>query len=1311
MGLQMMEETGRSVVRERARVRAFATLLVLVTGISAWFVPTAGAAGTYDILVSTSPTRNGATSLQGATVSGSIYAFVSPETGVSEVRFWIDDPSMATRPFKTERGAPWDLAGTNGDGTAKPFNTGSLADGQHSLTALVTVAAGGSEVVTSTFTIANGSTAPYSMQLSTSPDRSNAVEFDGQTVNGSIYVFTTPTVGVSEVRFYLDNTAATGTPTKRERGAPFDLAGSNQDGTAKPYDTTHLSDGPHTMTAAIVTGSGTVVITRSFSVNNGTIPALVFDRASVSFSAPSGGVAPPDTVRLATSDGSATPFTLVESPAVAWLSQSSTGGTTTASVELTVDTSGLASGTYSTTLTASAVGFTDDTLPVHLRIDSGCTPVPCSEILVDLPYELDWAADHGKILDKDEIGTGFTKVDQPSRGTGYIPGNLDVDLATGTLAVTTTNGLAFQAVDSQDNALGVGIDAPSQITRMSSTLSNPPAGTGNSEQAGLWFGNDEDNYVKLIVLSGATGTKIQYAIEVAGSSTSRTLAVNDLSSSRVTLTLRMVPTDRTITGTFSINGGTAQTVTTFTAPDEFFSFDAAGIDPTIGTRSFGGIFASHRNGPAPLVYRFDSFSVRAESTGGGGGGGGGAEAIAFDRSSFPVQKPTSMAWGPDGRLYVTEFFGKIHRITLDADKNVMTDEVVTTLGSRLTLGITVDPESTPSNVILWVSHSSPSLNDGVPNSSTITRLSGPGLTAREDVITGLPRAKANHAVNSIHFGPDGKLYIAAGGNTGAGAPNDAGTEFGTMEEQPLSAALLVADVKASGFDGSCNNETNIFGPPPCDVEVYSSGLRNMYDFVFHTNGSLYGPDNGLGVTGSYPPSATPPCLGFGDTASWTQGGDNPGRQPDTLERLLPGKYYGHPNPYRDECVFGDGHYQGVAPLPNYVPPMYDLGNNRSANGTIEYVGDAFCGALENEILITNYSIGDDVTRLRLSPDGSAVVSAGSLAGGFNDPLPITQGPDGTIYVGEFGGNLVTALIPQDLGCWSASTPAPQAYLDAGGTAIDGRVYTVAGKTSSVYLNTLRIFAPSTGWSTGPNLPGVGVENPAVTSLGGKLYVFGGSTDAFSGAVSNAAVYDPGTNSWTQLAAMNVARGGATAAAVGTKIYVMGGLDVNGASLASVSVYDTVTDSWSSVASMGTARDNAGAASLGGRVYVFGGRTRLADGTTTEANLATVEMFDPSTGTWTSRASMPTGRRTMAVAVVNGRALVIGGERRADGTAFVENEEYDPVTDSWRTLTPVTTGRHGAVAGVVNGVVYVIGGATNASTTSATSVNEAFAFGT
>lgn len=1254
----------------------FACLAILVSAHSSF------AQGIY---VSNQANRGGEVLLAGSTVNGLIYVFLNPDNGISQARFFLDDPSRSSSPIKVENLPPFDFAGTAGNGSAFPYNTNLISNGPHNISVEIDLSSGETIVQSADFSVQNeGGGNTYTLLNSGAPDRSSPTPLEGAAVSGIIHVFVDPGNDISQARFFLDDPSMSGSPTKIENLPPFDLGGTAQNGNAIGFDSALLADGSHTLTLALtLSGGQTEIQTINFSVQNN-VASLVFNPSNVTISSDAGG-STSSQVLLETNDGQSVPFSITEPTTAPWLTVNPLSGTTPGTISLAADASSLSPGTYLTQISASSTGYASANLVITLNVAGivdKCAPLDCEDILIELPYVLDFTVDHMMIPDAGGVGTGFTYIDQPTNGTGYIPSNIWNNTSAGLLEITTTPGLAFTTSNSQDNTLGVGIDAPSQITRISTTIVNPPPGTGKYEQGGLWFGNDEDNYLKLVVISFPQGQRIQHVIEEEGVKTGEVnTGTLNLAGAEITLGMIANPFDRTITATYRINGGTEQILNNFSAPGEFFSFDAAGIDPTIGTNSFGGLFASNRNSALSQIWQFEEFSVVK------------GEApipdtdLIFDRKSYTVTSPTNMAWGPDDRLYVTELFGTIHALTFDVDKQVIDDEVITSIGNRLTLGITTDPTSTPDNVILWVAHSNASLFAGNPNSGIISKLSGVGFNIREDVITGLPRAIANHATNSIHFGPDSRLYIAQGGNTGAGGPNLAPSEFGDMEEQPLSAALLVADVNNPAFDGSCNNPDDIFGPPPCDVVPFATGLRNMYDFVFHSNGSIYGPDNGLGVTGTYPPSPFPPCFGLSAPDQ-----HDPGTQPDRLYLIEEANYYGHPNPYRDECVFMDGSDQGVSPLPNWTPPIFELGNNRSANGTIEYRGDAFCSALDGELLIVNYSVGDNITRIRLSDDGQSVTDTKNMADGFNDPLALTQSPDGTIFVAEFGGDKVTALIPIERGCWSTKTPMPASILDAGGTALDNKLYVVAGKTNTGHVSSLYIYDPvADNWNQGAAMPGAAVENPAVAELNGLLYAFGGSTAPFSGAVANAAVYNPATDTWTSLSPMPTARGGASAKAIGDLIYVVGGMDQTGASVDVTEVYDPVTDTWSVVASMGTRRDNPGSAVFDDKLYVFGGRTRNSDGTTVNGTLDTVEMYDPQTDSWISKTSMPTGRRTMVVGLLNGRAQLMGGEITTSGEAFGQNEEYDPLTDTWNILTPMTTPRHGAAGGTIGNHIYVAGG--------------------
>jgi N-acetylneuraminic acid mutarotase len=71
--------------------------------------------------------------------------------------------------------------------------------------------------------------------------------------------------------------------------------------------------------------------------------------------------------------------------------------------------------------------------------------------------------------------------------------------------------------------------------------------------------------------------------------------------------------------------------------------------------------------------------------------------------------------------------------------------------------------------------------------------------------------------------------------------------------------------------------------------------------------------------------------------------------------------------------------------------------------------------------------------------------------------------------------------------------------------------------------------------------------------------------------------------------------------------------------------------------------------------------------------------------------MPTARSGIAVAVMDGKLFVFGGERV--GGTYDTAEAYDPETNTWATLTPMPMSVHGIGAVAIGETIYIPGGAT------------------
>jgi hypothetical protein len=107
------------------------------------------------------------------------------------------------------------------------------------------------------------------LALSMNADRSNAVRLDGSTVKGQIHVFVRDSATLDKVDFYLDGRWRK-TPVRTETEPPFDFAGTAPGGTAVPYDTKRLVDGPHRIKVVLSWSDGNTSSHRAnFTVANG----------------------------------------------------------------------------------------------------------------------------------------------------------------------------------------------------------------------------------------------------------------------------------------------------------------------------------------------------------------------------------------------------------------------------------------------------------------------------------------------------------------------------------------------------------------------------------------------------------------------------------------------------------------------------------------------------------------------------------------------------------------------------------------------------------------------------------------------------------------------------------------------------------------------------------------------------------------------------------------------------------------------------------------------------------------------------------
>jgi glucose/arabinose dehydrogenase len=189
-----------------------------------------------------------------------------------------------------------------------------------------------------------------------------------------------------------------------------------------------------------------------------------------------------------------------------------------------------------------------------------------------------------------------------------------------------------------------------------------------------------------------------------------------------------------------------------------------------------------------------------------------------------LEIPWSMAFAPDGRLFVTERPGRVRIINIAARTSelALTMDDVYTEGEAGLLGVALDPQFAQTRLVYL--YYSARIAGGAVNRVVRYRESASRLAERALLLDGIPAAQI-HDGGRIKFGPDGLLYITVGDSANTSLAQDLGS--------PAGKFLRI------NRDGTTPRE-NPFGSP-----VYSYGHRNPQGLDWHpVTGQLWAVEHG-----------------------------------------------------------------------------------------------------------------------------------------------------------------------------------------------------------------------------------------------------------------------------------------------------------------------------------------------------------------------------------------------------------------------------------------------------------------------------------